>query len=457
MSPKAKPPEVPSRFALVPAKPQVLAVRTIADVAAPLGESLGLPAGMSAVGFITCTSDDALYVALDEGTKAASVEVVYAKSFYAGANHASGPLSGEVIGCYASHDIAEVHAALASCLRCLAEEAWFYAADPRGQLLFFPHVVRAAGRYLAKQAGVPVGAPLCYLIAPPLEAMVGIDAALKTGGVSLLRFFGPPTETNFGGAYLGGDLPACEAAAEAFAAAVLDVARMPLAEERSARGAGERLDPVKAASQDGKFRILHTGERLRSKPEHLTHLRDDESLVEKSHPRMILRGKLDVLQGLILDAQMAAEAEDASGLVGDLEETMALVRKMVSCEVMDLPLGDWRLLGLGSEEIRYASHHTWELFQVPFMYPSVRQGEVVARLYLCRAFAREAELACYQAFPVRTPAEAGDPGERADLKQALNRLSSAFYVMQCRFVGGHYGASKKPGPLRGWKPPAKSA
>ena len=73
------------------------------------------------------------------------------------------------------------------------------------------------------------------------------------------------------------------------------------------------------------------------------------------------------------------------------------------------------------------------------------------------AFAREAELACYQAFPVRTPAEAGDPGERADLKQALNRLSSAFYVMQCRFVGGHYGVSKKPGPLRGWKPPAKSA
>jgi ethanolamine utilization cobalamin adenosyltransferase len=89
------------------------------------------------------------------------------------------------------------------------------------------------------------------------------------------------------------------------------------------------------------------------------------------------------------------------------------------------------------------------------MYPSVRQGDVVARLYLCRAFAREAELACYQAFPVRSPADAGDPGERADLKLALNRLSSAFYVMQCKFVGGHYGIGKKPGPLRGWRPPAK--
>ncbi len=446
-----------ARFDLVPIKPRVLAVRTIADVAPALALSLGLPEGANAVGFITATSDDALYVALDEGTKAAEVEVAYAKSFYAGANHASGPLSGEVIGCYVSHDIAEVHAALAACQRCLAQEAWFYAADPRGELAFFPHVVRATGRYLSKQAGLPAFAPMCYLIAPPLEAMIGIDAALKTGGVTLLRFFGPPTETNFAGAYLGGDLPACEAAAEAFAAAVLDVARSPQAAQRSARGAGERLHSAPAASSaEAQFQVLHTGQRIAHKPDHLTHLRDNQSLVEKSHPRMVLRGKLDVLQGLILDAQIAAEAEGASGLVGNLEETIDLVRRMLSCEVMDTPLGDWKLLGLGADEIRRASHHTYELFQVPFMYPSIRQGEVVARLYLCRAFAREAELACYQAFPVRSPADPEDAGERSDLKQALNRLSSAFYVMQCKFVGGHYGVGKKPGPLRGWRPPAKS-
>lgn len=440
------------RFDLVPVRPRVLSVRTIADVAPALGAALGLPSGMNAAGFITCTSDDALYVALDEGTKAADVEVAYAKSFYAGSNHASGPLSGEVIGCYASHDIEEIHAALAACQRCLQEEAWFYAADARGALVFFPHVVRATGRYLSKQAGLSEGAPMCYLIAPPTEALIGIDAALKTGGVALLRFFGPPTETNFAGAYLGGELPACEAAAEAFASAVLDVARTPQAATRSARGAGERLGSRPASSSEGKYRILHTGERLREKPEHLTHLRDDESLVEKSHPRMVLRGKLDVLQGLVLDAQLAAEREGASGLVGDLEELMTLVRRMVSCEVLDQPLGEWRLMGLGADEIRHASHHTYELFHVPFMYPSIRQGDVVARLYLCRAYARDAELACYHAFPVSSPADPSDPGERVDLKQALNRISSALYVMQCKFVSGRYGIAKKPGPLRGWKP-----
>ena len=95
----------------------------------------------------------------------------------------------------------------------------------------------------APQAGIAVGEPLAYLIAPPLEALIGIDAALKVGGVTLKKFFGPPTETNFAGAYLAGDLPSCEAAAEAFAAAVLDVARSPLQARGSARGSGELLGP----------------------------------------------------------------------------------------------------------------------------------------------------------------------------------------------------------------------
>ena len=63
-----------ARFQLVPIKPRVLAVRTLADVAPPLAASLGLSEGHTAAGFITCTSDDALYVALDEGTKAAPAD-----------------------------------------------------------------------------------------------------------------------------------------------------------------------------------------------------------------------------------------------------------------------------------------------------------------------------------------------------------------------------------------------
>jgi ethanolamine utilization protein EutL len=76
-------------------------------------------------------------------------------------------------------------------------------------------------------AGVDVGEPIAYLIAPPVEAMVALDAALKVADVRLARFFGPPSETNFAGAYLTGELHAVEAAAKAFTAAVVDVVAHP--------------------------------------------------------------------------------------------------------------------------------------------------------------------------------------------------------------------------------------
>jgi ethanolamine utilization protein EutL len=440
---------------LPPLVPSVLALRTISRVDEALAAAWKLPDGLRAVGLITCTSDDALFVALDEGTKAAPVEVVYARSFYAGSAHASGPLSGEAIGMYAARDPDEIREALAACVATLEREAWFYAATTeageRQPLAFFPHVVRATGSYLSREAGIAAGAPMAYLIAPPLESMVGLDAALKAASVRVAKWFGPPTETNFGGGYLVGDLPACEAAARAFAAAVVDVASAPTDAARSARAAGEALGARPLGPKGaGKYKVLATGERLSDKPEHLTHLFDDESLVDKSHPRLPLRGKLDTLQGLLLEAQCDADADGARGLVGELGEALELTRAIVGAEVTGRPLPAWTLVGLQAGELRYHSHHTHELYGVPFMYPSVRQGPVVARLYTARAYAREAELAAYQAFPKRD--------ERPDLKLALNRLSSAIYLMTIKYVAGKYpGEQRRPGPVKGWKPPAKSS
>src|SRR3954468_19659625 len=256
---------------LPPLKPRALAVRTIPDASDDLARAFGVPTGRRALGIITATSDDALYAALDQGTKASPADVVYAKSFYAGANYPSGPFSGECIGVYAGRDPAEVDAALDACLAYLENEAWFYAAttaeDPARPGALFPHVIASVGRSLAPLADIGVGEPLAYLIAPPLESVVGLDAACKAGRVQVAKWFGPPSETNFGGGYLTGDLPACEAAARAFTAAIVDVCAAPLA-RRSARGAGEgaRTAPgVAAAAPTGKFVALATGERFATK------------------------------------------------------------------------------------------------------------------------------------------------------------------------------------------------
>lgn len=205
-----------------PIKPKVLAVRMIPNVAADLAGKLGLQPHQRSIGMITCTIDDATYTALDEATKKAEVEVVYAKSFYAGSAHASGPRSGEILGILAGPTPAEVRAGVDACVHHLETEAFFYTCDG-GQTAWFPHTISRTGSYLSKIAGIPEGDPLAYLIAPPIEAVYGIDAALKAAEVTMQVFYGPPTETNFGGALLTGTQSACRAACEAFQRAVIDV------------------------------------------------------------------------------------------------------------------------------------------------------------------------------------------------------------------------------------------
>ena len=92
---------------------------------------------------------------------------------------------------------------------------------------YLAHTVSSCGSYLSKEAGVPQGSALAYLIAPPLESMYALDAALKSSDVKLCKLYPPPSETNFGGALLTGTRSACASACEAFATAVTEVASSP--------------------------------------------------------------------------------------------------------------------------------------------------------------------------------------------------------------------------------------
>jgi ethanolamine utilization protein EutL len=210
-----------------PVKPTVLAVRIIPNVAPDLARDLKLQPYQRSIGMITADIDDSTYTALDEATKKAEVEIVYAKSFYAGARHASGPISGEIIGIMAGPNPAEVRAGLDACVDYLENEAWFYTCDG-GKTVWFPHTISRTGSYLSKQAGIDEGQPLAYLIAPPLEAVYGTDAALKAAEVTMQVWYGPPTETNFAGGLLTGTQSACKAACEAFQRSVIDVCTNPM-------------------------------------------------------------------------------------------------------------------------------------------------------------------------------------------------------------------------------------
>jgi len=204
----------------------VLAVQRIDNVSPDLAKALHLTDGQRALGILTTDCDDATYLALDEATKAAAVEVVYARSFYAGAANASTRLAGEVIGILAGPSPSEVESGLGAALRFL-ETTGFHKADDEGTVVYLAHTQARTGTYLSALAEIPEGSALAYLIAPPAEAMVGLDAAMKAADVEMALFFPPPSETNFAGGLLTGTESACRAAADAFAQTVNAVAAEP--------------------------------------------------------------------------------------------------------------------------------------------------------------------------------------------------------------------------------------
>lgn len=210
----------------IPAK--VLSVRVIPNLEPALRQRLKLPPEARAIGLLTCDSDDVGYTAVDEATKKAQVSVCYATSMYGGASNASTKLAGEFLGILAGSTPAEVESGLRAACHMIEHEACFFSANEDDSIIYYAHCISRTGGYLSQMAGIPEGAPLAYLIAPPLESVYAVDQALKAANVTMVEFYGPPSNTNFGGALLTGSQSDCSAACAAFEAAVLQIADRPV-------------------------------------------------------------------------------------------------------------------------------------------------------------------------------------------------------------------------------------
>lgn len=205
----------------------VLSTQMIPNADEGMVKELGLGPNIRSLGIITADCDDVTYIALDEATKKAQVEVVYGRSMYGGAGNASTKLSGEVIGIIAGPTPAEVRSGLEAAIQFIESDVTFISANDDDSVVYLSHVVSRTGSYLSDTANVEEGEAIAYLIAAPGEAFVGIDAALKSADVTMGTFFAPPSETNFAGALLTGSQSACKAACDAFADAIIRVAANP--------------------------------------------------------------------------------------------------------------------------------------------------------------------------------------------------------------------------------------
>jgi len=166
------------------------------------------------------------------------------------------------------------------------------------------------------------------------------------------------------------------------------------------------------------------------KPEHMTHLRTG-ALVTKTHPVIAYRGQLDLFQCELVEAQSFFHHEGEEGLLLKLEEISVFCRQLMVSEVKQEPFQWTTLIGLTAEELRDRSHHPRKYFGIDHTPLSYTHGAIVAKLHHLRAKSREVELYANRAF---TDDETG-ACSRTDLIQALNRLSSAFYILACEVRG----------------------
>jgi ethanolamine utilization cobalamin adenosyltransferase len=170
------------------------------------------------------------------------------------------------------------------------------------------------------------------------------------------------------------------------------------------------------------------GESFDSKPEAMTHLLGN-NLVYKDHPIIVWRGKLDSLAAMIIEAQALGWEKDNREYVNDLQEILEFIRRLLPCEYKNIPVEEFKLLGLTAEELKARSHDPLKYYGHKHILVEYRIGALGVRLNTLRTASRETELAAAAAFK-------GPDGKpvREDIIKALNRISSLFYIMIFKYL-----------------------
>lgn len=191
-------------------------------------------------------------------------------------------------------------------------------------------------------------------------------------------------------------------------------------------GEPERIQvhPLTSSEQWRHANCQVCGQEVKHKPDSLTHL-NVHTLVPKNDPRIKLRGKLDTAIAYAVWAQAELSPREQKSVMAiwlaDLRSTLG---NILRAEVTDELLGPIRMGELDEEAIHRLSHDPMRYFGHDHILPEAAQGSTIARLNMLRAHIREAELAAAEVYIDRYFNVL-----RPDLMQALNRLSSAVYVL----------------------------
>ena len=203
--------------------------KIIANMKDEFREMYDIPEDHSSVGVITSNYADILHCAVDDATKKTKIDVIDCDTYYGGSAVKWSANSGAAFALISGPKVADVTSALRSIEDYVKRQKFLYDLKGDGSLLYFAGLISPAGRYFQEELEVTPSDSLAYVAGPPVEAMYAIDQALKGGDVKVAEFIAPPDFDNCAKAIFVGNESACKNALNAFAQAIEQCAKDPLA------------------------------------------------------------------------------------------------------------------------------------------------------------------------------------------------------------------------------------
>lgn len=184
---------------------------------------------------------------------------------------------------------------------------------------------------------------------------------------------------------------------------------------------------------NGPIPVCHEcGQSLSTKPEHMTQI-DASHFGPKTSPRLVFRGRVDSLHALVMLTASTARRFELPELGKYLDSLAAYCREIMSAEYHLRPVCSLSLMGKNEDQLHDISHWPDRHLGIPHLVPSPHDHEILHWLNLLRAQCREVEVVVLQAFP---PTDTDQSSIGNSLGHALNRLSSAIYVLELYFQAG---------------------
>ena len=186
----------------------------------------------------------------------------------------------------------------------------------------------------------------------------------------------------------------------------------------------QRVHPLTGSATHQAAHCLLCQQVVDQKPDAMTHL-DATTLVAKNDLRIAFRGRVDsaIANAVLLQTQWQQEAV-APTLQRMLADIRSALGNVLRCETLSETMLPITIGDFDEAQLHAVSHNPLKHLGHDHIVPALEHGITVARLNVLRTAIREAEVAGAQAF-----IDKDFSVRRGDLLQALNRLSSAVYVL----------------------------